>query len=85
MRSLSCVLKAAILSSLYSKKLYKPFFFFFAVRGPLTVVASPVVEHRLRTRRLSVHGSRGTNPCPLHRQVDSQPLRHQERPVVLSF
>ena len=27
------------------------------VCGPLTVVASPVVEHRLRTRRLSGHGS----------------------------
>ena len=33
-------------------------FFFFAVRGPLTVVASPVAEHRLRTRRLGGHGSR---------------------------
>ena len=32
--------------------------FCFAVRGPLTVVvASPVAEHRLRTRRLSGHGS----------------------------
>ena len=31
---------------------------FFAVRGPLTVVASPIVEHRLQTRRLSGHGSR---------------------------
>ena len=31
---------------------------FFAVRGPLTVVASPVAEHRLRTRRLGGHGSR---------------------------
>ena len=28
------------------------------VCGPLTVVASPVAEHRLRTRRLSGHGSR---------------------------
>ena len=34
------------------------FFFFFAVRRRLTVVASPVVEHRLRMRRLSGHGSR---------------------------
>ena len=33
-------------------------FFFFAVHGPLTVVASPVAEHRLRTRRLSGRGSR---------------------------
>ncbi|XP_073645028.1 integrator complex subunit 13 isoform X5 [Tursiops truncatus] len=34
------------------------------VRGPLTVVASPVAEQRLWTRRLSDHGSR------------AQPLRH---------
>ena len=31
---------------------------FIAVRGPLTVVASPAVEHRLQTRRLSNCGSR---------------------------
>ena len=31
---------------------------FIAVRGPLTVVASLVVEHRLQTRRLSNCGSR---------------------------
>ena len=31
---------------------------FIAVRGPLTIVASPVAEHRLQTRRLSSHGSR---------------------------
>ena len=29
-----------------------------AVRGPLTVAASPVAEHRLQTRRLSSCGSR---------------------------
>ena len=57
---------------------------FIAVRGPLTVAASPVAEHRLQTRRLSSCGSRpsrsaacgifldqGTNPCPLHWQADS--------------
>ena len=33
-------------------------FIYLAVRGLLTVVASPVAEHRLRTRRLSGHGSR---------------------------
>ena len=32
---------------------------FIAVRGPLTIVASLVVEHRLQTRRLSNCGSRG--------------------------
>ena len=31
---------------------------FIAVRGPLTVTASPVAEHRLQTRRLSNCGSR---------------------------
>ena len=31
---------------------------FIAVRGPLTVAASLVVEHRLQTRRLSSCGSR---------------------------
>ena len=29
-----------------------------AVRGPLTIAASPVVEHRLQTHRLSNCGSR---------------------------
>ena len=29
-----------------------------AARGPLTVAASPVAEHRLQTRRLSNGGSR---------------------------
>ena len=29
-----------------------------AVRGPLTVVASPVAEHRLQARRFSSCGSR---------------------------
>ena len=29
-----------------------------AVRGPLTIVASPVAEHRLQMRRLSNCGSR---------------------------
>ena len=31
---------------------------FIAVRGPLTVAASPIVEHRLQTRRVSSCGSR---------------------------
>ena len=37
-------------------------FFFFAVRGPLTAVAFPVAEHRLRTCRLSGHGSQAQPP-----------------------
>ena len=52
-----------------------------------------VAEHRLQTRRLSSCGSwpscsaacgilpdQGSNPCPLHWQADSQPLRHQGSP-----
>ena len=27
----------------------------------------------------------GLNPCPLHRQADSQPLRHQGSPALLIF
>ena len=27
----------------------------------------------------------GLNPCPLHRQADSQPLRHQESPPKIHF
>ena len=55
--------------------------------------ASPVAEHRLRRAgsAAGAHGpsrsaargilpDRGTNPCPLHRQADSQPLRHQGSP-----
>ena len=69
---------------------------FIAVRGPLTIAASLVAEHRLQTRRLSNcgHGPRcsvacgifpdqGSNPCPLHWQADSQPLHHQGSPCVL--
>ena len=67
---------------------------FIAVRGPHTVAASLVAEHRLQTRRLRsvAHGpscsaacgifpDQGSNPCPLHWQADSQPLRHQGSPV----
>ena len=42
--------------------------FLFAVRGPLTVVVSPVVEHRLWTHRLSGHGTRAQ---PLRGHVGS--------------
>ena len=65
---------------------------FITVRGPLTIAASLVAEHRLQMCRLSSCGSRaqplrggilpdqGSNPCALHWQVDSQPLRHQGSP-----
>ena len=40
---------------------------FIAVRGPLTIAASPAVEHRLQTRRLSNFGSQAQ---PLHGMWD---------------
>ena len=73
---------------------------FIVVRGPLTIVASLVAEHRLRRAGSVVvaHGlscsaaygifpDQGSNPCPLHWQADSQPLRHQGSPpkVFLSW
>ena len=67
---------------------------FIMVRGPLTIAASLVAEHRLQMRRLSSCGSQascstacgifpdqGSNPCPLHWQADSQPLHHQGSPL----
>ncbi|XP_059868809.1 evC complex member EVC isoform X6 [Delphinus delphis] len=33
-----------------------------------------------RSAACGIFLDRGTNPCPLHRQADSQPLRHQESP-----
>ena len=36
---------------------------FIAVRGPLTIAASPVAEHRLQTRRLNNCGPRAQSLC----------------------
>ena len=49
---------------------------FIAVRGPLTVAASPVAEHRLQTRRLSSCGSRA-QVAPRH--VGSSQTRARTR------
>ena len=66
---------------------------FIAVRGPLTVAVSLVAEQGSRRTGSVVvaHGpscsvacgilpDQGSNPCALHRQADSQPLRHQGSP-----
>ena len=68
---------------------------FIAVRGPLTIVASLVAEHRLQTRRLSNCGSRaqllrgmwdlprpGLEPVSPALAGDSHPLRHQGSPYI---
>ena len=49
---------------------------FTAVRGPLTITASLVAEHRLQTRRLSNCGSRGLD-APQH--VGSSQTRARTR------
>ena len=66
---------------------------FIAVRGPLTVAASHcgagsrcagsvVVAHRLScSMACGIFPDQGSNPCPLHWQADSQPLRHQGSPT----
>ena len=51
-----------------------------AVRGPPTITASPVAEHRLQTRRLSSCGSRAQ---PLHGMWD--PPRPGPEPVFPSL
>ncbi|XP_073664758.1 secretion-regulating guanine nucleotide exchange factor isoform X6 [Tursiops truncatus] len=35
-----------------------------------------------RSAACGIFPDQGTNPCPLHRQVDSQPLRHQGNPKM---
>ena len=49
---------------------------FIAVRGPLTIAASLVAEHRLQTRRLSSCGSRAQ---PLRGNVESSQTRVRTR------
>ena len=53
---------------------------FIMVRGPLTTVASPVVEHRLQTRRLSNCGSRAQLLCGMQ-----DPPRPGLKPVSPAF
>ena len=67
---------------------------FIAVRGPLTIAASLVrsTGSRRAGSVIVAHGpscsaacgilpDQGSNQCPLHWQVDSQPLRHQGSPT----
>ena len=57
------------------------FFLYFAVRGPLAVVASSVAEHRLRTCRLSGHGSRAQ---PLRGMWDPPGPGHEPASTALA-
>ena len=67
---------------------------FIAVRGPLIIVVllrstgsrragSAVVAHGAScSTACGIFPDQGSNPCPLHWQADSQPLRHQGSPVL---
>ena len=46
--------------------------------GSATVAHGPS-----RSAACGIFPDRGTNPCPLHWQADSQPLRHQGSPLAL--
>ena len=47
---------------------------------------SATMAHRSsRSAARGIFPDRGTNPCPLHRQADSQPLRHQGSPRFSIF
>ena len=66
---------------------------FIAVRGPLTILLQSTGSRRAGSV-IVAHGpscsaacgilqDQGSNPCPLHWQADSQPLRHQGSPQVI--
>ena len=47
---------------------------------------SAVVAHRLSCSAVcGIFPDQGSNPCPLHWQADSQPLRHQGSPDILKY
>ena len=47
---------------------------------------SAIVAHGpSRSAACGIFPDQGSNPCPLHRQADSQPLRHQGSPLNLSI
>ena len=47
---------------------------------------SVVVAHRLScSAACGIFLDQGSNPCPLHWQADSQPLRHQGSPNIFFF
>ena len=46
--------------------------------------ASVIVAHRPSCSvACGIFPDQGSNPCPLHWQADSQPLHHQESPIVI--
>ena len=47
---------------------------------------SAIVAHRpSRSAACGTPPDQGSNPCPLHRQADPQPLRHQGSPLKVYF
>ena len=47
---------------------------------------SAVVAHGLSCSvACGIFPDQGSNPCPLHWQADSQPLRHEGSPIIVNF
>ena len=66
---------------------------FIAVHRPLLLqstgsrrASSAIVAHGpSRSAACGIFPDQGSNPCALHWQADSQPLRHQGSPVIHNF
>ena len=66
---------------------------FIAVRGPLKLrstgsrrAGSVIVAHGPScSAACGIFPDQGSNPCPLHWQADSQPLRHQGSPLNIFY
>ena len=55
-------------------------------RGLSRRACSVIVAHGpSRSTACGILPDQGSNPCPLHWQADSQPLRHQGSPYIHSF
>ena len=53
---------------------------------PLRSAGSAAMAHGpSSSAECGIFPDRGTNPCPLKRQADSQPLRHQGSPGISDF
>ena len=78
----------------FKMKLHRSHLFFLQYAGlsllwplPLRSTASgragsAAMAHGPSRSACGIFLDRGTNPCPLHRQADTQPLRHQGSPLT---
>ena len=53
--------------------------------GPGRAGSAAMAHGPSRSAARGILPDRGTNPCPLHRQADSQPLCHKRSPKKYNF